>query len=156
MSAHRGRASSEDVIELERRVAASPETLFAYFTDPERYRLWQGVDAELDPRPGGIFRVTLTGQSGQVARGEYLEVDPPNRVVFTWGYEGNDGLHPGASTVEVRFTPDGDGTLMTLRHSGLPSDMACRFHIWGWDATLDRLVVVAAGGDPGANPFADY
>ena len=79
-------ALPEGVIELERRIAAPPATVFAYFTDPERYLLWQGVAAELDPRPGGVFRVTQN-DSGYIARGEYLEVEPPTRVVFTWGWE---------------------------------------------------------------------
>jgi uncharacterized protein YndB with AHSA1/START domain len=142
------------VVEVERRIGAAPETVFSYFTDAERYRLWQGVDAELDPRPGGSFRVAMTGHSGQIVRGEYLEVDAPRRVVFTWGYEGNAGLVPGDSTVEVVLEPDGDGTLLRMRHSGLPSETACQFHLWGWDLSLDRLAAVAQGGDPGTNPFA--
>jgi uncharacterized protein YndB with AHSA1/START domain len=77
----------EGFIEVERRIAARPETVFSYFTDPKRYRLWQGVDAELDPRPGGMFRVTMTGKSGTVVRREYVELDPPRRLVFTWGLE---------------------------------------------------------------------
>lgn len=156
------KTTAEGVIELERRVAARPETVFSYFTDPERYRMWQGVDAELDPRPGGIFRVTQTGRSRVVARGEFVEVEPPRRLVFTWGWEqveglpeGMAGLEPGTSTVEVDLVPDGDGTILRLRHSGLPSEACCRVHTAGWDVTLDRLVVAGAGGDPGVNPFAD-
>ena len=68
------KAGGSGVIELRRRIAASPETVFSYFVDAERYRLWQGVDAELDPRPGGLFRVTTTGHSRHVARGSYIEV----------------------------------------------------------------------------------
>jgi uncharacterized protein YndB with AHSA1/START domain len=144
------------VIELERRIAAPPETVFAYFTDPERYRLWHGVQAELDPRPGGLFRVTMTNRSRQVARGEYVEVDPPHRVVFTWGFEGIDALPPGTSTVEVVLVPDGDDTILHLRHSGLPTEDLCQFHAWGWGFTLERLLVAAAGGDPGPYPHADF
>lgn len=157
------RASAEDVIEVERRIAARPETVFAFFTDSERYRLWQGVDAELDARPGGLFRVTMTGRSRSVARGVYVEVEPPTRIVFTWGWEQADGMlpdvvrdmGPGASTVEVDLVPDGDATILRLRHSGLPSDGAVHFHAYGWEVTLGRLAVVAEGGDPGPYPFAD-
>jgi uncharacterized protein YndB with AHSA1/START domain len=149
-------------IELERRIAAPPEVVFTYFTDPVRYRMWQGVDAELDPRPGGLFRVRMTGRSRQVATGEYVEVDPPKRVVFTWGWEPDESLldeqtevPPGTSTVEVTLEPDGDTTILRLRHSGLPTEATCRFHDWGWDATAERLIVAAEGGDPGPGPFPD-
>jgi uncharacterized protein YndB with AHSA1/START domain len=154
--------AAEGVIELERRIAARPETVFSYFTDPERYRRWQGVDAELDPRPGGLFRVTMTGRSRTVARGVYVEVEPPTRLVFTWGWEpidgapdGMTGVLPGTSTVEVELVADGDATILRMRHSGLPTDAACQFHTAGWDLTLDRLVVAAAGGDPGPYVLAD-
>ncbi|MGH2684911.1 MAG: SRPBCC family protein [Actinomycetota bacterium] len=156
------RASAEDVVELERRIVAPPETVFSYFTDPERFCRWQGVDAELDPRPGGTFRLTVTGRSRVVARGEYVEVDPPRRVVFTWGWDqidglpgGMAGLMPGTSTVEVDLVADGDTTILRLRHSGLPAEAEQRVHTEGWALTLDRLVIVAAGGDPGPDPFVD-
>ncbi|HWC37470.1 MAG TPA: SRPBCC domain-containing protein [Acidimicrobiales bacterium] len=152
MTTHRTRVRS-GVVEVERRIDASPETVFAYFTDPERYRLWQGVDAELDPRPGGMFKVAMTGHSHQIVRGQYLEVDAPWRVVFTWGYEGNVGLLPGVSKVEVILEPDGQGTLLRIRHGALPSDAACQIHAWGWDLSLDRLVAAAERRDPGPNPF---
>src|SRR5947208_13770582 len=99
------KAGGSGVIELRRRIAASPETVFSFFVDPERYRMWQGVDAELDPRPGGLVRVTTTGHSRHVARGPYLEVDPPTRRAFSWGWapipglgEGQHEGQPGAAT----------------------------------------------------------
>ena len=156
------KSTARGVIELERRIKAPPETVFSYFTDPDRYRQWLGVDAEVDPRPGGLFRVTTTGRSRHVARGEYVEVDPPHRVVFTWGWEqadslvdGQAGLLPGTTTVEVVLMADGDSTILRMRHSGLPTEPACRIHDWGWDLTLGRLEVVAAGGDPGPSPLEE-
>jgi uncharacterized protein YndB with AHSA1/START domain len=151
-----------DVIEVERRIAAPVEIVFKYFTDPERYALWQGVDAELDPRPGGIFRVTIGGKSQTVARGVYLEVHPPTRVSFTWGWEGPEPLAkgqveipPGTTTVEVHLEPDGDETVLRLRHGGLPTRGVHAFHTYGWSYTLDRLALIATGADPGPNPFVD-
>lgn len=155
--------ATEGVVEIERRIAARPETVFAYFTDPERYRQWQGVDAELDPRPGGIFRVRVSGRSHTAARGEYVEVDPPTRLVFTWGWEQHDdigdgmrGIAPGSSTVEVVLAPDGDATILRMRHTGLPTTAAAQeVHSYGWSMTLDRLVAVAAGADPGPYSLTD-
>ena len=154
--------TSEGMIEVEKRIAARPETVFAYFTDPERFCMWQGVDAELDPRPGGLFRVTVTGRSRVVAKGEYVEVDPPSRIVFTWGWEqieglpdGMDGLLPGTSTVEVTLEPAGEDTILRLRQTGLRTDPERNIHIQGWEQTLDRLVIVASGGDPGPDPMRE-
>ena len=151
-----------ELVELERRIAARPETVFRYFTDADRWRQWQGVGAELDARPGGLFRVEMTGRTHVFARGEFVEVQPPQRVVFTWGWEPLPGMPdemrsvpPGSSTVEVTLEPDGNGTLLRLRHSGLPTDASGVFHTDGWTMSFERLVVLAAGGDPGPNPFAD-
>jgi len=74
-----------DTLEIERRIAARPETVFSFFVDPERYRKWQGIEAELDPRPGGEYRVGVI--PGHVASGEFVEVDPPRRLVWKWGWE---------------------------------------------------------------------
>jgi len=131
----------DDTIELERRIDAPPDTVFAFFTDSEKYRQWQGLEAELDPRPGGIFRV-VQNEAGYVARGEFLEIDPPRRVVFSWGWEGIDGLLPGESTVEVDLVEDRGSTLLRLRHNGLPSDSACQLHTYGWGVGLDALEAV--------------
>jgi uncharacterized protein YndB with AHSA1/START domain len=154
-------AITEDTIELERRIGAPPDVVFSYFTDPERYRLWQGNDAELDPRPGGAFRVTISGRTRTVVRGRFVVVDPPRRIVVTWGWEQVDWyldgmrIPPGGTTVEIVLVADGDGTILRLRHSGLSTEAIRQFHTWGWDLSLDRLSVVAAGGDPGPDPFAD-
>ena len=148
-------------VEVRRRIDASPETVFSYFTDPAKYRKWQGVEAELDPRPGGVFRVTVTGRTRHVASGTFIEVDPPTRLVFTWGWEpadtlpeGQVELPPGSSTVEVVLVPDGSATLLHLVHGDLPTEPACRMHTWGWELTLDRLVIAAAGNDPGPDLLA--
>ena len=154
-------STEEDTITLALRIDAPPEVVFSYFTDAERYRMWQGSEAELDARPGGVFRVTMTGQSKTVASGIFLEVEPHSRVVFTWGWEQLEWLpeemrfQPGMSTVEVTLTPDGDGTFLEMRHGGLPTSGACRFHSWGWGLSLDRLVSLLNGGEPLPDPFAE-
>ena len=133
------RSTTADTTSIERevRVAARPETVFPYFTDPDRMRRWMGRSVELDPRPGGIFHIDCNGED--IVRGAYVEVDPPRRVVFTWGWEAaGDPVPPGASRVEVDLRPDGDGTIVTLRHLGLPSE-SVEGHAIGWDQFLPAL-----------------
>ncbi len=136
-------------VEVSIRIEAPPATVFRYFIDPERMVEWIGVSADLEPHPGGRFQVNVTGID--VAAGEYLEVVAPERIVFTWGWEGSATIPPGSSTVEVTLTPDGDATLVHLRHSGLPGD-AEPDHRDGWTHYVSRLAVAAAGGDPGPDP----
>ena len=153
--------TTQDSIELERRIAAPPEVVFTYFTDPSKYRQWQGQQAQLDPRPGGAFRVVMGGISNTVVVGEFIELDPPRRLVFTWGWEQQDWfpepmqLPPAMTTVEVVLVPDGEGTILRLHHGLLPTDSTRSFHTWGWDVTLDRLVLAACGQDPGPDPLAN-
>jgi uncharacterized protein YndB with AHSA1/START domain len=77
-----------------------------------------------------------------------IVVDPPTRIVFTWGWEGNPDLPPGSSIVEVTLV-DGEGTIVRLRHSGLPDENWRQMHVGGWRRYLERLAVVASGGDAG-------
>ena len=139
-------------LEREIRIEARPETVFEFFTDPEKMTRWKGRKAELEPRPGGIYRVEINDQA--IARGEYQEIDPPRRVVFTWGWEGEGSpVPPGASTVEVELTPDGDGTIVRLTHRDLPA-AAVESHAHGWEMYLARLAAASEGRDPGPDPNA--
>ena len=145
-------ANPVEVVEREVRIAARPETIFGFFTDPVRMLRWKGIEAELDPRPGGTYRVQINAQS--IARGQYVVVEPHRRLVFTWGWEGEgQPVPPGSSTVEVTLTPDGDETILRLTHRGLPAELR-DVHGHGWDHFLSRLATAAAGGDPGPDPMA--
>lgn len=138
-------AIDQEILERQIYIAARPETVFSFFVDPVKIIRWKGIHAELDPRPGGIYRVDINGSD--VARGEYLEVLPYYRIVFTWGWEGeNSPLPPGSSTVEISLTPEGDGTRVILRHRGLPPQLKA-VHAEGWDHFLPRLSIVAEGGE---------
>ena len=138
-------------VEREVRIDAPADVIFKFFIDPAHMVRWMGVAADLDARPGGVFRVNVTGQD--VARGEYVEVSPNERVVFTWGWEGEGNpVRPGSSTVEVTLEPDGPATLVRLRHLGLPGGPSDR-HADGWDHYMGRLVVAAAAGDAGPDPW---
>jgi uncharacterized protein YndB with AHSA1/START domain len=129
------------VIERQLRIAARPETVFAFWVEPDRIARWMGRTVTVEPRPGGAFRIDYNGSD--IARGEVLEIDPPRRLVLSWGWEAEgDATPPGASRVEVTLTPDGDGTLLRLRHSGLV-EAAVEGHAQGWDQFLSSLVTVA-------------
>jgi uncharacterized protein YndB with AHSA1/START domain len=144
-------------VEIEHRVSGSPETVFAYFTDPDKHRRWMGAEVELDARPGGIYRVTMAPEVW--VRGEYLAVEPPHRLLLTWGWEsgielpnGLQQVRPGSSAVEFRFE-DGDGAIIRVRHLGLPTEEARWTHGLGWNGYLPRLVAVLEGDDPGKDPI---
>lgn len=131
-------------------IEASQATVFAFFTDPDKMSRWMGVSHELDPRQGGIFLVDVT--KGNVARGEFREVTPNSRLVFSWGWDaGNIGVGPGSSVIEVDLSPKDNGTLLVFTHSGLP-EPAVAPHTQGWDHYLGRLAIAAAGGDAGPDP----
>ena len=122
---------------VEQRVRARPETVFAYFTDPEAYRRWMGEQAELEPWPGGRYRVRFA--DGSVAEGEYLAVERPDRVVFTWGWLDSADLPPGSTRVEVTLRAEGDDTVVRLEHHGLPNETWRTEHEKGWQHYLGGL-----------------
>lgn len=131
-------------------IDAAPETVWEFFVDPEKLKRWKGIDVNLDPRPGGTYRCEVI--PGHIALGEYVELDKPNRLVFTWGWEGNEGVPPGSSTIEVDLTSEGNGTSLHFVHH-LMSAEAVESHRGGWDHYLPRLEIAAAGGDPGEDPW---
>ena len=131
-------------------IEAAPEQVFEYFTSPEALVRWMGDHAALQPTPGGAFEVDINGVP---VRGRYLEVEPPHRLLISWGHAGSDRLPPGASTVEVRLSPAGGGTQVEIEHRDLPADLGAGFGR-GWPHFLQRLAVAAAGGDPGPDPLA--
>ncbi len=136
-----------DYLEREVRIAARPETVFALLVEPDKMKAWMGQNVDLDPRPGRIYRVDVNGKD--VALGEFVEVVPNSRVVFTWGWDEEDHpIPPGSTSVEITLREDGDGTIVTLQHSGLPAD-SVKDHTAGWDHYIARLVTAGEGRDPG-------
>jgi uncharacterized protein YndB with AHSA1/START domain len=110
-------------VEVERWIRARPETVFSYFSDPERFRSWLGQDASIHPHPGGDLRVPHGRTAGGVARGQILEMVAPSRVVFTWEgaflEENQRELLDERMTVEISMESRGRGTLLRLRQTGL-------------------------------------
>jgi uncharacterized protein YndB with AHSA1/START domain len=144
-------ATDTSVYERTLTIDASPETVWEFLVDPEKLMRWKGINADLDPKPGGIFRCEVI--PGHIARGEYVEIDKPNRLVFTWGWDGEGGVPPGSSTIEIELAAEGDGTSLRFVHKDLPNAEAVASHAHGGDHYLPRLETAAAGGDPGADPW---
>jgi uncharacterized protein YndB with AHSA1/START domain len=137
----------------EMHIRATPETVFEFFTDPAKVTRWLATEATLDPRPGGICHQDHAREDGSGGsyhmRGEFVEVSPPERVVFTWGFTDPDvGVPPGSSVVDVTLTPDGGGTRLRLEHRELPS-ATIESHSGGWTGMLERLAtaVTTAPGE---------
>jgi uncharacterized protein YndB with AHSA1/START domain len=127
--------AAEAVVTASVHVDAPPEDVYAFFTRAEDMVSWMGQFARLDPRPGGELSIDINGTA---VRGRYQELEPPHRVVFTWGHAGSDELPPGASTVEVLLTAAAGGTLVEVIHVGLPEPERAK-HARGWRHFLDVL-----------------
>jgi uncharacterized protein YndB with AHSA1/START domain len=136
-------------------IAAAPETVWEFLVDAGKATRWMGTSATIEARPGGTYRCEVI--PGHTAEGELVEVDPPHRLVFTFGWakggEAGNPVPPGSSTIEIELTPEGDGTRLHFLHRNLPNPEAVESHGPGWDHYLSRLELAAAGADPGADPW---
>jgi uncharacterized protein YndB with AHSA1/START domain len=133
--------SSPQQVEIHRRLPVPIGEVFRWWTEPERLEEWMSpvgtVEAEVDLRVGGALRIVMKSGDTVIEHvGEYLDIEKPNRLVFTWrsAFTGPEG-----SVVTVELAPDGDGaTLLRLVHSQLPESVAPS-HRDGWGSMLDRL-----------------
>jgi uncharacterized protein YndB with AHSA1/START domain len=151
-------ATESTAVTREITIAAAPEVVWTFLVDEHKAASWMGQAAEFDPRPGGLYRVQVV--PGHTARGEFVELDPPRRLVYTWGWEaGGDGtpspVPPGSTTIEIELEPAGDATLLRFLHRDLPSAESAGSHAHGWDHYLPRLIAAAAGTDPGRDAWLD-
>ena len=131
------------VVEQSVSIAASPETVWEFWTDANKLVEWWGVAGEMVPEPGGIFCTVM--ENGMVMRGTYVELDPPNRLVFTFGWEHNapgELLAPGSTRVEVTLSRTARGTELVLRHSEMPTSHAGH-HREGWASFVGEGLVAA-------------
>ena len=131
------------VVEQTLLIAARPETVWQYWTDPTFMRDWWGA-ARLDPQPGGAYVVEM--ENGLVMRGEFVELVPYERIVFSFGWDPADGapsVPPCSTRVEVSLAAHDGDTILTLRHT-LPTVMADD-HRAGWAAHLPALVAAVEG-----------
>ncbi len=142
-----------DTKRVEREIAidARPETVWKLLVDPREMPRWMGQAATIDLRCGGHYRLDVI--PGHAASGEFVEIDPPRRLVYTWGWEGSSAVPPGSTTVVFELLPRGEGTLLRLSHRDLPGAEAAASHAHGWDHYTERLASIAAGSDPGPDPW---
>ena len=126
-------------------IAARRETVFRFFTDSPRFAAWWGEGSTIDPRPGGA--VLIRYPNGVVAGGQVVEIVPPQRVVFSFGYESGQPVPVGGSLVTITLEPAPAGTRLHLRHE-LPSAAARDAHVQGWRYQLAVFANVAARHEP--------
>jgi uncharacterized protein YndB with AHSA1/START domain len=138
-----------DTVRLERTFDAPADDVFNAWTNPEVLRRWweagpsfRATGAEVDLRVGGRYRLAMenaeTGEA-HIVGGEYYEVRPPSRLVYSWAWEDADGRPGEASTVTVEFAEADGRTTVVLEHAGLTSDQSRADHTDGWVACLDTL-----------------
>jgi uncharacterized protein YndB with AHSA1/START domain len=138
--------STRPNLSFKRRFNASPERVYAAWTDPEKIARWFGrVDlkpetmrAQTDLRAGGRYRISFDNAAGEYFEvgGVYREVVPNERLVFSWAWHSTPERE---SQVTVTIKPDGTGTLLTLHHEQLFDQAAREGHERGWTGALEKL-----------------
>ena len=126
-----------------RVLPALPGDVFAAWTNPDSLKEWMCPDtttvaeAQLDVRLGGRFRIVMrTANRDIVHTGEYREIRPPERLVFTWR---SIGTHDEETLVTVELRPHGEQTELILTHEHLPDESARTSHSHGWQSILEKL-----------------
>ena len=135
---------------IRRILPAGREQVFAAWTDPESMRDWMcpgdisTAEARLDPRVGGSYRIVMRDRAGAYEHtGEYLVVEPPAKLVFTWIAE-STGNRPSLVTVEL--FPHEDGCELVLTHEKLPEGEVLARYRGGWGQITDRLIAQLTRG----------
>jgi uncharacterized protein YndB with AHSA1/START domain len=139
--------TKDTVLRLERVIAAAPERLFALWTEPEELAKWWGPEGyttpeyAMDVRAGGRWRTTLRRPDGTglTVSGMYRSIDPPRRLVFTWGWDDDAGLRGRETEVTVTFEPVPGGTRMVLTQQAFVDRDSRDRHQHGWGSSFVRL-----------------
>ena len=139
-------------LHLVRTVAASPGQAFEAWANPRRVALWTcpdpgaGVDVQIDLRVGGHYSICMHVEGGPVtAYGTYREVDPPRRLVYTWGWKEEPHAMKAETVVTVEFVPVEGGTEIRLTHEGFPAPDDRDGHEEGWTICVGRFADLVAG-----------
>jgi uncharacterized protein YndB with AHSA1/START domain len=148
--------TSENIkLKLERLIKAPRERVFKAWIDPEQVKQWfvpcekvgevTTPSAKSDPRVGGRYRIQTRKADGEyfTAAGTYREVQPPRKLVFSWGWE-KDGsgddygeLEPEETLVTIEFLERGNDTLLVFTHEKFASEESRDRHLEGWTRILD-------------------
>jgi len=139
-------------LEVRRTIRAPQQRVFDAWTQAAQLKAWHAPGpltvslAEIDLRPGGSYRIHMRAPDGNEHRvtGVYREVDPPNKVVYTWGWEGEHVVKDSVVTVE--FLERGDATEVVLTHAGIFDDTERANHEQGWTAIMDKFEAAYARG----------
>src|SRR3984893_13422189 len=134
-------------LESRRVIKASRDRVYAAWTDPAQLKQWFGPEnvqtRELiaDARVGGKFRWDLTNSDGEkmTCRGEYRELRPGKKIVFTWQWDDDDDWENHISVVTVELEDAANGTELRLTHEQLPNEGSRDGHARGWNSALDKL-----------------
>jgi len=129
---------------VRRTIAASPERLFAAWTQPQQLMRWWGpegvrcTEAHLDLRPGGAYRIANALPDGSTLwiKGTFETVEPPHRLVYSWRLEPGEDA---GERVTVRFEPKRDATEVIVVHERIPTSPAREGHERGWVGCLEGL-----------------
>ena len=141
-------AESEKLsLETKRFIRASRDRVYAAWTDPAQLRQWFGPENVetrnliADVRVEGQFRWELTDPEGKemTISGEYREVHPGKKIVFTWQLQEAEDWKNHSSIVTVEFFDREGGTEIRLIHEKLPNEASRDDHTQGWNSVLDKL-----------------
>jgi len=137
--------TSETTLQLKRTFAAKREKVFQAWTDPAALKQWfvpseevSTQTAEVDLRVGGKYRLVMKSSTGElyIAAGTYREVRFPEKLVFTWTFEGSA---LGETLVSLEFHDRGGSTELVLLHGFFPNKNERDKHTMGWSSCLDHL-----------------
>src|SRR6266550_7875980 len=134
-------------LEIKRLIKAPRDRVYAAWTDPAQMKHWFGPenvqtrDLIADARVGGTFRWDLTNSEGEdmTILGEYRELQPGNKIVFTWQWGDDEDWENHISIVRVELDDADGGTKLRLRHEQLPNEESRDGHRQGWNSTLNKL-----------------
>jgi uncharacterized protein YndB with AHSA1/START domain len=122
-------------------IQAAPALVFRFLTDTPYWARWWGAGSTIDARPGG--RLLIRYPDGTEASGEVLEVQPPEKIVFTYGYVSGKLIPAGGSRITIRLAPETAGTRLNLTHE--VADAAVRDeHVQGWRYQFSLFANVVA------------